>query len=65
MELRGLGGFLGSKIPLDCLKVDLNSVKKITIALFYFLLPWTMLLNYLHTFVFNIFLVFDTLYLHN
>ena len=27
--------------------------------------PCTMLLNYLHTFVFNIFLVFNTLYLNN
>ena len=27
--------------------------------------PYTVLLNYLHTFVFNIFTVFNTLYLHN
>ena len=27
--------------------------------------PCTVLLNYLHTFVFNIFLVFSTLYLRN
>ena len=28
-ELGGLGGFLGSKMPLDWLKIGLNSVEKI------------------------------------
>ena len=31
MELGDLGGFLGSKMPLEWLKIDLNSVEKITL----------------------------------